>query len=1163
MRIIFIFLFVFVSTALSAQQIQAYQLMRKADSQNQQGFCAEAIELAQQSISLLEAQGIKDTTYANALAIQAWALYQLGNDDAMALKKGEEAFELRKKFRVTENHPDVADSYYFLGTVKGYMGNKDAIQLVQKGLSINQQLCNPYDWDVVRGERYLGFQYSWDENKNYEKAAYHIKKAMDLIKKNPKREAWQLGRILQGVGDVYKEVQYDSSLIYYPLALQQYRIAGFTTRHLWYQDCISILNTIKEKQRADYHLKKANDLMDIGQIEEAKTSVDTMFAYYRKHSDALYRSYGYYSKGKWHLLNYDLNTSAKYIDTAIILSEMFLKYDLKKAAEYIDTAINKFVLRDSVNINLLKSGDSYYLLSYYATQSLIMGQLGKSGLQSLYRRLSIEHFKRIEKFIDKHQIPEAIIRQVSLMQGSQHKPDSMIILLHKVLRLSNDIGKDNYYKNPIYTKGETQYNAYILLANIYQNIQLDSSLYYWFKALEVAKRTYNPIDYSVVTGNTYTSIASLYHQNKDYEKAIEYLYKALSCYERSESRDMNPQTASTLNTLATEIQLHCIANNNAYDKNSGRFSTVFDSIPLLLDRSIRGMRQAIQQKKATRLHNILLQNAYVSLGGNYRLRYHFSNDPSYLKKARSYVDTAMQVLEKDTILRLTARIGDFDLRTNYANAAVVYAQCYEVLKDRGDAEKAFKYAELSKSAQLRVGMQDRAGKYKNVETSLLDEEYALRFKINKFAENGKTDSLLKYSLQLETLLEKIQKNDPNYFRMKYDNSVPTIEEVQKNLLDKDQTMIEYFEYGNVWYAFVIQQDTFGIIYLGLQNDLKKLTDQLIRAMRQNCRKGGKSPGEAPDMPFPQLVRNYNEAAYELYTHFVEPLNSMLTTRVIVVPSGPLCQVPFQLLLSKKSTHLDRIPDTLAFLVNKYAFSYTYSAKLLDLMKSTPTPYRTQKMLPFAAFGPTYIKDAPLPPLPESLQNAGVVAQVMNAPILAGDAATAQLFFNLVEHLHVFMFTGHADANFTDGDSCRLYFTKKSIKIAEVKTQLRNLGIDNVYIKEIDQRYIMVRDLYNLQMDCDLAVLDACLSAQGQLEELEGIIGLTRAFVYAGTRSVVSTLWEALDSQSSATILSFFENLKAGMPKDLALQKAQLTNMKKGTPCSWGSFIVVGDTKPLK
>ena len=1169
MRAVFIFLFTCASIVLSAQQTPAYQLMRKADSLNMRGFCSDALELARQSIRFLVQDGIKDTsTYANALATEAWAMYQLSNDDEtdkQALKKGIEALDLRLNFHRTENHPDVADSYYFLGAVTGFMGNKDAIQLVQKGLDIYGNFRQPHDWDMVRGERFLAFQYVWGENRDKEKANYHIKKSLDAIQKNPNHEAWQLGRILQGAGDVYGVFNYDSSLIYYPLALRQFEIAGYINQHLWVQGCRSKLDVVKEKKRADVHLMNARNLMDMGQIEKAKPSLDSMFAYFRGYPDSSHRSYAYFLKGRWHLLRYDLKTAAAYLDTAIVLSEGFLKYDLTKADQYGDTPNNKSELKDSFNFNLNKSGDSYYLLSYYAMQSLAMKYLSKSDLAKIYRQSAIIHFERIKPFIDKHQMPEAIIRQVALMRENQGNPEGMIMLLHEVLKLSNDIGKDNYYKNAAYTKGETQYNAYTLLASIYQSIQIDSSLKYWLKALEVAKRTYEPLDYNIFTGDTYTSIAALYHQNKDYEKAIEYQYKALTCYERSESGEMNPQTASTLNTLATAIQLNCTANDNPYDKNNAKFSAMFDSIPLLLDRSIRGMQQATQQNKATRFHNIPLQNAYISLGAYYQTRYNFSNDPAYLKKARLYFDTAMQVFDNDPSFKLTVQTGDIDLRSNYAKAAVVHAQCYQVLKDRADAEKAFKYAELSKAALLRVGLQDRVGKYDNVPGALLDEEYTLRYKINRFAENRETDSLLKYTLQLEILLEKIQKDYPNYFAIKYDNSVPTITEVQKKYLDRDQTMVEYFEHGNIWYAFVIRQDTFDIFYLGSQNDLEDQTNLLIETMRQTCRKGKKSPGGKPDMPYPQLVRHYNEAAYELYTNFVEPLNSLMTTRVVVVPSGPLCRVPFQLLLSEKSQYSDRIPSDLAYLIKNYAFSYTYSAKLLDLMKSIPKPVGDREMLPFAAFGPAYINDSNpnLMPLPESMQNANAIAQAMNAPALTGDEATAQLFFNLAEHLRVLMFTGHGDASFTDGDSCRLYFTSKYTDKSGVKKQLKNLGIDNGDLKEIRQRYIMVRDLYSLQMDCDVAVLNACLSAQGQLDGLEGIVGLTRAFVYAGTRSVVSTLWEALDSQSSATILSFFKNLKAGIPKDLALQKAQLENISKGTPCSWGSFIVVGDTRPLK
>lgn len=1159
MRLIFTLFILTYAFSVKAQSQEAYLLMRRADSLNMCGYVEEALQMAQQSIRWLEAAGIKDTTYANALAIEAWALYQVSPDEAtdkVALEKGQRAFDLRKQLRGTEEHPDVADSYYFLGTVKGYMGDKKAINLTKKGLEIYENHRKPYDWDVVRGERFLAFQYTWGENRDREKASLLIKKSLDLIRQNPKREAWQVGRIMQGVGDVYGTINYDTSLIYYPEVIKNYSAAQFPANHQWMQATRTNISKILNKKTNDKRLRQAIDLMDSGINYKAKLMIDSCFEYYRNYPDPEYKAYAYYAKGRWYLQTLNLQQANLHLDTAIQWSEEVLKYELSQSISQFDSS------------TLFKRGDSYYMLTYYAQKSTIADMLGQPKIAQYYRQRSIEHYDLIEPFIDWHQKPESIIRQVSLLMKNNIRSPKNAALLNHALVLVNDIGSDEFYLSPKYVKGELRCKIYQLLAQHYEVLmQTDSSLLYWHKALETAKNTYSPTNFNVPSGEIYTFIANVYNQNKDYEKAIEYQCKALECFERSENGDGDPQTASALNSLATAIQFNCRVRNNIFDKNTGKFTQEFESVPILLQRSVKGMEKVVQQKNDTRFHRIPLQMTYLSLAEHYQMRYNAANDKRDLEQAGRYCDAAMKVFNEDKPFQLLAQIDEFDLRPGYANAAATYALSYQVFGRREDADKAFRYAELSKAAQLRIGLQDRVGKYEYVDSQILNQEYELRFKINGYAgQVGKTDSLLKYSLELEALLQRMQREYPAYYQAKYDNSLPTIRDVQQNLLSKDQTMVEYLEFGQNWYAFVIRPDTFAVVYLGSQPDAIALSEALTEAMRLSCANEKGKGRLKPKPDYETLAIQYNNAAYDLYTRFMKPVLSWLDTgsRVIIVPVGPLCNVPFQLLQSTEATKKTVMGSGADYLLKKYAFSYTYSAKLLELVQKEPKQ-PTTRPFPFAAFAPIY-KNDPLRPLPLSKKNAETVAEMLQTQPIIGQDATAPLFLHMAEHLRVFLYTGHADADSLDGDLCRLFFTNTTISEVQLKTQLQKYGIPvNKSLSDLTQKSVLVRDLYNLRMNCDLAVLSACLSARGQQDGLEGIVSLTRAFVFSGTRCVVSTLWEALDDQSSDITTYFFENLKAGMTKDRALQQAQLKILGEigGSTCSWGSFIVVGNTEALE
>jgi CHAT domain-containing protein len=82
-------------------------------------------------------------------------------------------------------------------------------------------------------------------------------------------------------------------------------------------------------------------------------------------------------------------------------------------------------------------------------------------------------------------------------------------------------------------------------------------------------------------------------------------------------------------------------------------------------------------------------------------------------------------------------------------------------------------------------------------------------------------------------------------------------------------------------------------------------------------------------------------------------------------------------------------------------------------------------------------------------------------------------------------------------------------------------------------------LQSLRLSADLVVLSACQSGLGQEVRGEGLVGLTRAFQYAGARSLVVTLWDVADESTSLFMQAFYAALKDGMAKDEALRQGVL------------------------
>lgn len=111
-------------------------------------------------------------------------------------------------------------------------------------------------------------------------------------------------------------------------------------------------------------------------------------------------------------------------------------------------------------------------------------------------------------------------------------------------------------------------------------------------------------------------------------------------------------------------------------------------------------------------------------------------------------------------------------------------------------------------------------------------------------------------------------------------------------------------------------------------------------------------------------------------------------------------------------------------------------------------------------------------------------------------------------------------------------------------------------------FLEVNEISELDLDCDLVVLSACQTGRGKLSSGEGIIGLSRAFLHAGARSVVVSLWRVTDISTAELMKSFYQYLTGGLDSAAALRQAKLQMLRsKGEmrhPYYWAPFVVVGN-----
>lgn len=335
-------------------------------------------------------------------------------------------------------------------------------------------------------------------------------------------------------------------------------------------------------------------------------------------------------------------------------------------------------------------------------------------------------------------------------------------------------------------------------------------------------------------------------------------------------------------------------------------------------------------------------------------------------------------------------------------------------------------------------------------------------------------------------------------------SVISRAEVQR-LLDAETTMIAYQVGDDQTLAFILSHDQFQTVTLPVRRD--ELTAQ-IQALRQ----------------FANTTEALPSSARQLYLWLVEPLKPYLTTsRLAIVPNNVLHYLPFAAL-----------GDGTQALINDYTVTILPSASSLPFIQQNAGRTPTAPLI----LGAPLTNDPHLQPLTFAAREAQAVARLYGVtPLLDAQATTAALRKQAAQAGIVHL-AAHGVYTATDALASAIFLAPD--------------GSD-------DGRFT-VRDVYGLNLHAtDLVVLSACESQLGARSSGDEVVGLTRAFFFAGTPSVLATLWSVDDEATEQLIERFYTHLRSGQSKADALRQAQLDirNLRPN-PYYWAGFVLSGD-----
>jgi len=476
-------------------------------------------------------------------------------------------------------------------------------------------------------------------------------------------------------------------------------------------------------------------------------------------------------------------------------------------------------------------------------------------------------------------------------------------------------------------------------------------------------------------------------------------------------------------------------------------------------------------------------------------------------------------------------------RAVYQEALAVCLELSQLHPEKNYLEQAFQINEKNKASIILATLSQRS--FTNIagmDEGLMQKERNIKYNIARLnikSENAgdikETEAIASEKANYEIELSRIQKTlegNSNFYKLKYDNKFPGINELQK-YIDSKQALISFYSTDSSLHAFIIDHNSIQYTRIDslqcLEADIKAWLHLL-----QNTESGRKFGGE--------------KISRSLYSRLIQPIEKLTAGKDewIIIPDGILHFLPFESLPA----------DGAAYLLETKTISYQFSCRFITQNFSSGN-YHNEYSNNILAFAPFNRKGTDFNRKSFSVMNQLTSSEEeilnLNGKKYTDSQATKENFLREINKYPIVHLATHAVADGANNSTPFIAFYPKHNSLTE----------DCLFLEE----------LYGLRMDStQLVIISACETGKGQLVNSEGVMSLSRAFIYAGCASTVNSLWKADDKATSFILKQFHYYLQEGYTKSKALQKAKLDYVKSDalnrSPAYWSHLIITGNTEAL-
>jgi CHAT domain-containing protein/tetratricopeptide (TPR) repeat protein len=569
-----------------------------------------------------------------------------------------------------------------------------------------------------------------------------------------------------------------------------------------------------------------------------------------------------------------------------------------------------------------------------------------------------------------------------------------------------------------------------------------------------------------------------------------------------------------------------------------------------------------QQGEADSLGN--LGTAHVKLGE------HQQAIGFYQEQLAVAQEIGYQVAEADALGNLGIAfdsIGEYQQAIDYQQQSLLVAQeignplseaislqnLGSLYLDRGEVKKAQEnlYSSISLYETLRAAelpdqnqvslFETQASAYKDLERVLILQnllETAL-----EISERGRTRAFVR-------LLSARSSIEPNYLE---NSQFPSFSEMQKIAREQQSTLIEYSISestsgdGLSLYIWLIQPNGelhFKEVVIG---ESLVAVSELVEQSRVAMDVRGRG-GFVPSAPIPE-ERDATVQLKQLHQLLIEPIADWLpddpTQRVVFIPQGDLFLVPFPALIDESGTYL----------IEHHTVLTAPSIQTLDLTRrrSTTTASRPDGTVNILTVGNPVMPEVWNPEsdtftqlltLIGAEQEAKAIASFFGTEALIGAQATEQAVKQQIENAHIVHLATHGLLEYGIPEESGVRDVPGAIALSPSQSE--------------DGLLTATEIIEELNLQADLVVLSACDTGLGRVTG-DGVIGLSRSLIAAGTPSVIVSLWSIPDAPTAELMVEFYRQRQQGQDKAQALRQAMLVTMKTHpNPRDWAAFTLIGE-----